>query len=153
MWWNATHSITKIKPILRNCMPMDAHIHEWYCISSVSRFKKKKDWPTDPPNFQAKRANKPFIFLGLFLSMSKKFCSQFIKICHIQMWVIRFSNNIFLIIGWLQRYYNTQTKVSNSQIRQCCNNTTVHWHAIICVILVSSLSLPEQGMTNSKIAK
>ena len=27
--------------------------------------KKKEDWPTDPPDFQAKRANKPFIFLGL----------------------------------------------------------------------------------------
>ena len=24
--------------------------------------KKKKDWPTDPLYFQAKRANKPFIF-------------------------------------------------------------------------------------------
>ena len=24
--------------------------------------KKKKDRPTNPPNFQAKRANKPFIF-------------------------------------------------------------------------------------------
>ena len=26
---------------------------------------KNKKWPTDPPNFQAKRADKPFIFLGL----------------------------------------------------------------------------------------
>ena len=31
------------------------------CISSVSRFLKK-DRPTDPPNFHAKRANKPIIF-------------------------------------------------------------------------------------------
>ena len=38
------------------------HTHEWYCISSTSRFGEK-NWPTDPPNFQAKRANKPFIFL------------------------------------------------------------------------------------------
>ena len=27
--------------------------------------KKKKDRPTDPPDFQAKRANKPLIFLGI----------------------------------------------------------------------------------------
>ena len=28
----------------------------------------KKDRPTDPPKFQAKRANKPFIFLGHWLN-------------------------------------------------------------------------------------
>ena len=54
----------RIKPILGLCMPKNAHTN---CISSVSRLKKKKkkDQPTDPPDFQAKRANKPFIFLGL----------------------------------------------------------------------------------------
>ena len=26
--------------------------------------KKKNDQPTDPPNFQAKKANKPLFFLG-----------------------------------------------------------------------------------------
>ena len=38
-------------------------------ISPVScvKKKKKKNRPTDPSNFQAKRANKPFIFLGLIL--------------------------------------------------------------------------------------
>ena len=33
-----------------------------YCISSTSKLKKKKDRPTDPLNFQAKRANKPLFF-------------------------------------------------------------------------------------------
>ena len=62
IYWNTTTSNTRIKLILRLCMPKNAHTHEWYCISSASRFKKKKNQPTDPLNFQAKRANKPFIF-------------------------------------------------------------------------------------------
>ena len=32
-----------------------------FCVQNL---KKKKDRPTDSPDFQAKRANKPFIFLG-----------------------------------------------------------------------------------------
>ena len=35
-------------------------------IAFPSRFKKKNQ-PTNPPNFQAKRANKPFIFVGFKL--------------------------------------------------------------------------------------
>ena len=34
-------------------------------IKSKKKKRKKKDWPTDPPNFRAKRTNKPYIFLGL----------------------------------------------------------------------------------------
>ena len=55
------------------CNQDSTHMND---TTSVSRFKektekkKKKDWPTDPPNFQAKRANKRFIFLGL---MQKNF--------------------------------------------------------------------------------
>ena len=30
----------------------------------------KKDRPTDPPNFHAKRANKPFIFSGLIVMVT-----------------------------------------------------------------------------------
>ena len=40
------------------------------CISSVSRKKKKKDRPTDPPEFQAKRANQSFILLGIIQPIS-----------------------------------------------------------------------------------
>ena len=38
--------------------------------------KKKKDQPTDPPNFHAKRANKPFIFLDLSLCEKGMTCSK-----------------------------------------------------------------------------
>ena len=31
--------------------------------------KKKKDWLTDPPDFQAKKGKQPFIFLGLIYSL------------------------------------------------------------------------------------
>ena len=40
-------------------------LYDLLCISSISRLKKK-DRPTDPPNFQAKRANKP-LFLRPYL--------------------------------------------------------------------------------------
>ena len=30
--------------------------------SDLNKKKKKKDQPTDPPNFQTKRANKPLFF-------------------------------------------------------------------------------------------
>ena len=48
------------------CMPKNSHtwtILYFFCI----QVKKKNDGPTDPPNFQAKRTNKPFIFLGLMM--------------------------------------------------------------------------------------
>ena len=36
-------------------------------VTQKENLKKKKDQPTDPPNFQAKRANKQFISLGIIL--------------------------------------------------------------------------------------
>ena len=64
IYWNTTIFNTRIKPIMRLCIPKNAHtwmILHFFCIK-----KKKKDRPTDPPNFQAKRANKPFIFRPYF---------------------------------------------------------------------------------------
>ena len=38
----------------------------FFCVQILKKKKRqKKDQPTNPPNFQAKRANKPFIVLGL----------------------------------------------------------------------------------------
>ena len=56
-------SSTRIKLILGLCMPKNEHawmILRFICVQIY--IKKKKDRPTDPPKFQAKRANKPFIF-------------------------------------------------------------------------------------------
>ena len=64
--WNTIPSNTRIKLILTGCMPKNAH--EIYCIIicvqiiKKKKKKKKKDGYSDPPNFQSKRANKPFIF-------------------------------------------------------------------------------------------
>ena len=61
--WNTTHSSTMIKPTLGLSMPESAHTHMNDTIFLVCPdSKKKKNQPTHPPNFQAKRANKPFIF-------------------------------------------------------------------------------------------
>ena len=30
--------------------------------TDLKKKKKKKDWPSNPPDFQAKKANQPFIF-------------------------------------------------------------------------------------------
>ena len=52
--------------ILRLCMPKNAHtgmVLHFFCIQIFNG--EKKDRPTDLPDFWAKRANKPFIFLGL----------------------------------------------------------------------------------------
>ena len=50
-------------------MPKNAHtrfVLHFFCTQILKRKKeKKKDRPTDPPDFRAKRANKPFIFLDL----------------------------------------------------------------------------------------
>ena len=55
-------------------MQCPSNTHELYFVSCVSRLKeKKKDRPTDPPNFQANRANKPFIFLGLRIRTKEGF--------------------------------------------------------------------------------
>ena len=59
--WNTTSSNTRIKQILGLCMPKNAHTHKWYCIYFVQIKKKKKRWTYRPSQFQAKRANKPFI--------------------------------------------------------------------------------------------
>ena len=37
-------------------------ILHFFSVQNLKKKKKKKDQPTDHPNFQAKRANKPFIF-------------------------------------------------------------------------------------------
>ena len=55
-------------------MPKNAHTSDTAYFFCVQNFKKKKQSrPTDPPNFQAKRANKPFIFLGLIPIMHYSF--------------------------------------------------------------------------------
>ena len=68
-----TPSNTRIKPILSFCMPKNSHnmnkIVFLLCPDLKKKKKKKKDRPTDPPNFQAKRANKPFISLVLINSI------------------------------------------------------------------------------------
>ena len=42
---------------------------------------QKKDWPIDPPDFWAKRANKPFIFLGLIKDITSDSASQLSSLC------------------------------------------------------------------------
>ena len=69
--WNTTPSNTRIKPILKGsaCPRMQHKLH-FLCVQIKKKKKKrdeKIDLPTDPPDFQAKRANKPFIFLGLIM--------------------------------------------------------------------------------------
>ena len=69
--WNTTPFQHRYTLILKLCSSR-MHTHEWYCISSASKFetkktkekkkKEKKDQPTDPPVFWAKRANKHLIF-------------------------------------------------------------------------------------------
>ena len=53
----------RIKPML----PKNAHMNDtaFLLCQDLKKKGKKIDRPTDPPDFQAKRANKPFIFLGL----------------------------------------------------------------------------------------
>ena len=69
---NTAPSNTRIKPILRFCMLKNWHawitLYFFYAQIRGKKLKKKImiDLPSpDPPNFQTKRANKPFIFLGL----------------------------------------------------------------------------------------
>ena len=38
------------------------YTHTWMILQIICVQIRKKNQPTDPPNFQAKRANKPFIF-------------------------------------------------------------------------------------------
>ena len=62
--WNTTSSNTRIKPILELCI--SKNVFTWMTLHLLCvQIKKKKDRPTDPPDFEAKRANKSFIFLGL----------------------------------------------------------------------------------------
>ena len=65
---NTSPSNARIKPILGICIPKNAHTHEWYCISSVSRFKKKKEKKKltyQPVQLSGKKGKQSFYFLGL----------------------------------------------------------------------------------------
>ena len=68
--WNTTPSTIRNKSILQSSLHAQECTHMNNTAFLVSRFKKKKkNRPTDPPHFQAKRANKPYIFLGLILGI------------------------------------------------------------------------------------
>ena len=51
------------------------HIHGLYVQIFKKKNKKKNDRPTDAPNFQAKRASKPFIFLSLIFHIQNLYCT------------------------------------------------------------------------------
>ena len=51
------------------------HTHTWMILHFFCVHIYKKNQPTDPYNFQAKRVNKPFIFLGLIYSNLNSLCS------------------------------------------------------------------------------
>ena len=58
-------SNTRIKPILGLCMAQECtHMSDtvFLLCPDLKKKERKKNRPTDPPDFQAKRANKPFIF-------------------------------------------------------------------------------------------
>ena len=59
-------SNTRIKPYSEDLHAQECtHMNDIaYHVCPDLKKKKKKDQPTNPPNFRAKRANKPFIFLG-----------------------------------------------------------------------------------------
>ena len=66
-----SESITRIKLILGLCMHKNAYtrIIQHFSGVQIKNKKQKNDRPTDPPDFQAKRASKPFIFSGLTIML------------------------------------------------------------------------------------
>ena len=57
----------------------------FFCVQNLKKKKKKKkDRPADPPDFQLKKANKPFIFLGLISVKYKGRHATLIKVLRIR---------------------------------------------------------------------
>ena len=126
-----------------------------YCISSTSRLKKKKkkDRPTDPPNFQVKRANKTFTFLGpinseltisffltfLLLSLSMpwwQWCDFYLRCATWGVWSWRTQTWRTICRTWGKRPWTTQTcrticktyRGKRSRTTHTCR--TIHSHSV-----------------------
>ena len=117
LWNTKPLSTPGLTLILRLYMPKNAlHTHEWYCISSASRFKKKKkiDLPTLLIFVPKGQTNILFflvlllLFFTLRISIGKKISAEFmsyeIKLSQVSNW---FSVNFKMTSQFL---YDTQVQ-------------------------------------------